>query len=175
MSRRKHDGKKDETQPESSKPDDFADLNPAEGESGGSTAEASESAPPPEVLVPPAPEEEDTTRKTSITSRIASAFTSAFGGDQDEEKTKAGTPTALAAAEDGEQPAAAEEEAPPKPKRAPFNGEIVSEPSADGYVWIRIRGSYIRKMHARGDCRRLGTDGPDGPYITCEIPVSGLE
>lgn len=169
MSRKKSlfgEGKKDDEGTRSTDDDAAGDRGTGGLEGEGGLAEAFESAaPPPEVLVPEAPEEE--TRKTSISSRIASTFSSVFAAGS--EKTTADSPAALAEAAHVEAPA------PRRPKRAPFNGQIVSEPSADGYVWVRLRGNTIRKLHARGECRRLGTDGPDGPYVTCEIPVEGLE
>lgn len=145
-----------------------------EGEEVEASEDAEAASPPPELdvtqqsSIPAALVAEsvpDVTVKSSIPSRIASLFRGA------ETKVDAPVPTEELA----EQVDTLVVATAPRVRRAPYGGDIIGEPTADGWVRCRISSEYLRRLQDRGEGRNIGTDGPDGPLDTIEIPLAGLE
>lgn len=66
------------------------------------------------------------------------------------------------------------EEAPSRVLNAPFGGRIIGAPTADGWIRVSLPSSKMLKLAHRGHARNLQTK-QEGPYFSCEIPVSALE
>lgn len=158
------------------KDSDKTDVSADQGAGVEATA-AAETAPPPPDSDPDVTQKStisaalvaesvpDVTVKSSISSRIASLFSGA------ETKVDAPAPTEELAEHVEELVVATA----PRVRRAPYGGDIIGDPTADGWVRCRISSEYLRRLQDRGEGRNIGTDGPDGPLDTIEIPLSGLE